>query len=308
MKSRTLTKKLARSLFVGVAFVFLSAQAWALTPAGTEIRNQSVATYKDANAQPQVSTSNEVINIVDKLYGLEITPDYDDGNGTEAPFQYTGDPALTQTTAPGNVAYYHYYLKNTGNTPDTYNLTTQFQPAAPAANIIVPTGVEVYYDANGNGQVDAGDILLADQTGNKAPTPVVAQDAIIPLIVAVKTPTNAATGQKINTDIQGQSNGDTVAPLTTDAISNWNQTLFSSGTGILTATKAADVSSAVPDQLLRYTIEGSNTGSAPVYAIKYAYDDPDTRISFATDGVPNQHHLNGVLIVDKLDHTKLAVG
>lgn len=293
--SRTLIKKLARSLFVGAAFVFLSVQAWALTPAGTEIRNQSVATYKDANAQPQISTSNEVINIVDKVYGLEITPNKE--GGTEEPFNYTNTPALSQTTAPGNVAYFHYQLKNTGNTPDTFKLTTEYQAAS--GDVIIPNGVEVYYDANGNGQVDAGDILLADNTGNKAQTPLVAQDAIIPLIVAVKTPTNADTGQKINTDIQGQSNGDTVMPYTVDAISNWNQTLFSKSTGILTATKAANVSSAVPGQTLTYTIEGSNTGSAAVYSVA-GYD-----VDLDNDNTAEKR--DGILIIDTLDKMKLNV-
>ncbi|NLF62497.1 MAG: hypothetical protein GX574_15260, partial [Lentisphaerae bacterium] len=264
MTSRTLIKKLARSLFVGAAFVFLSVQAWALTPAGTEIRNQSVATYKDANAQPQISTSNEVINIVDKVYGLEITPNKE--GGTEGPFNYTNTPALSQTTAPGNVAYFHYQLKNTGNTPDTFKLTAAFQDAG-IDNSIVPNGVEVYYDANGNGQVDAGDILLATETGpTSAATPLVAQDAIIPLIVAVKTPTSAADANVIRTDINAASVGSDPTDFI-DAISNWNLTKFSKSTGILTATKAANVSSAVPGQTLTYTIEGSNTGSAAVYSV-----------------------------------------
>ena len=130
----------------GLAFIamlfLLGAKAMALTPAKTEIRNQSVATYKDANNQPQISTSNEVINIVAEVYGLEITPN--DG-GTDKPLSYTDEPALKQTTAPGNVAYFHYYLKNTGNTPDTYNLEPGFDDAG--GTVLAPTKIEVYYDA-----------------------------------------------------------------------------------------------------------------------------------------------------------------
>ncbi|OQC17598.1 MAG: hypothetical protein BWX73_00113 [Lentisphaerae bacterium ADurb.Bin082] len=296
MTSRTLIKKLARSLFVGAAFVFLSVQAWALTPAGTEIRNQSVATYKDANAQPQISTSNEVINIVDKVYGLEITPNKE--GGTEGPFNYTNTPALSQTTAPGNVAYFHYQLKNTGNTPDTFKLTAAFQDAG-IDNSIVPNGVEVYYDANGNGQVDAGDILLATETGpTSAATPLVAQDAIIPLIVAVKTPTSAADANVIRTDINAASVGSDPTDFI-DAISNWNLTKFSKSTGILTATKAANVSSAVPGQTLTYTIEGSNTGSAAVYSVA-GYD-----VDLDNDNTAEKR--DGILIIDTLDKMKLNV-
>lgn len=295
MTQRKWTKKLAGYILVSAALIFLGAQAMALTPAGTEIRNQSVATYKDVNLQPQISTSNEVINIVQQVYGLEITPNK--SGGTDAPFNYANTPALTQTTAPGNVAYFHYYLKNTGNTADTYALTTAFQAAAGV--IIAPNKIEVYYDANGNGQVDAGDILLATNVGNLAATPIVAQDATIPLIVAVQTPTNALVTEQINTDIQGTSQGNV---LITDAISNFNRTLFSPGTGILTATKSANVSSAIPGQVLTYTVEGSNTGSAPVYSVIYA---PAT-IDLDGNGIGEARE--GVLIIDQLDPAKLVVG
>jgi hypothetical protein len=291
------SRRLLGSVLIGIASLYLGLQAQiraaSLTPAGTEIRNQSVATYKDANDQPQISTSNEVINIVDKVFALEILPDKT--GGTDAPFNYTDTPALTQTTAPGNVAYYHYYLTNKGNTQDTYDLTTAFQAAA--GTVIAPNGIEVYFDANGNGLVDAGDILLATDGGNVTATPIVAQDATIPLIVAVKTPTNATDAQVINTDLQGSSNGGTA----TDAISNWNQTKFSRSTGILTATKSADVSSAIPGQTLTYTIEGSNTGSADVYAVDYP-----ALINLGAGAIAQQRE--GILIVDELDKDKLDPG
>jgi uncharacterized repeat protein (TIGR01451 family) len=286
-----------------IAMLFLlGTRAMALTPAGTEIRNQSVATYKDANDLSQISTSNEVINIVAPLYGLEITPNKDPENAT--PFNYADDPALEQTTAPGNIAYYHYYLKNTGNTPDTYNLTPDFKLDV-ANNIIAPNKIEVYYDANGNGQVDAGDILLRseDDTGTlntAVPTPIVAQDATIPLIVAVHTPTNAAqtNADEIHTDINGASIGS--GSTVTDLISNWNRTLFSKGTGILTATKGADVSSTKPGKTLTYTITGSNTGSAYVKANATAH-----QIDLDDDGTPEARE--GILIIDELDPDKLLV-
>jgi hypothetical protein len=92
MTSRIWLKHLAGYVLAGAIFLLLGAQANALTPAGTEIRNQSVATYKDANDQPQISTSNEVINIVDKVFGLEILPNKTDGTG--APFNYTNTPKV----------------------------------------------------------------------------------------------------------------------------------------------------------------------------------------------------------------------
>ena len=297
---KTKTRRMYSSILALAAIFLLGARAFALTPAGTEIRNQSVATYKDANDQNQISTSNEVINIVDKVYGLEILPDK--SGGTDAPFNYDGTPALTQVTAPGNVAYYHYTLQNKGNTPDTFELTTAFDAAT--GNIIAPDKVEVYYDANNNGLVDAGDVLLATNGGNVVSTALLAQDAIIPLIVAVHSPSNAVEGNLINVDLDAQSAGDSAE---TDAISNWNQTSFSLGTGILTAMKGADVSSAIPGQTLTYTVEGSNTGSADIYGLVYGSGGPPSEtISLASDGTATDRE--GILIVDELDSTKLLVG
>ncbi|NLZ60130.1 MAG: hypothetical protein GX901_05640 [Lentisphaerae bacterium] len=199
------------------------------------------------------------------------------------------------------MAYYHYILHNTGNTPDTFALTTAFEVAA--GNIIAPDKVEVYYDANNNGLVDAGDVLLATDGGNEVSTALLAQDAIIPLIVAVHSPSNAVEGNLINVDLDAQSAGD---PAETDEYSNWNQTSFSLGTGILTAMKGADVSSAIPGQTLTYTVEGSNTGSAPIYGIKYPTTGTDEHISFDPSGGDTER--NGLLIVDALDSEKLEVG
>lgn len=305
------TKRLLGGALVGAVSLFLGLQAHAAgyTPAGTEIRNQSVATYKDAKDQPQISTSNEVINIVAPLYYLEITPNYDSGAGSDTSYKPhlsydTTNPALKQSTAPGNVAYYHYYLKNTGNTPDTYDLDVTYDTSASAA----PSKIEVYYDANGNGQVDAGDTLLCKKEGANpsavvAATKIVPQDATIPLIVAVHVPTNAATGNVIKTDINATSKGDNTKK---DAITNWNQTTISSGTGILTATKAANVSSTEPGKTLTYTIEGSNTGSAPVYAMAYKADGSTTKVDWTGDGTHDD--CTGILIIDDLDVAKLVPG
>ncbi|MEN6399690.1 MAG: hypothetical protein ABFC74_04845, partial [Rectinema sp.] len=40
------------------------------TPAGTQIKNQATAQYKDANGNVQSSTSNEVITIVQQISGV----------------------------------------------------------------------------------------------------------------------------------------------------------------------------------------------------------------------------------------------
>ena len=46
-----------------------------VTPAGTQIRNRSSATYEDMNGNNYTATSNEVITIVLPVYGVSILPD-----------------------------------------------------------------------------------------------------------------------------------------------------------------------------------------------------------------------------------------
>jgi len=150
---KTIGKKLLMSLTLILCAILASAgTALALTPAGTAIRNQSVATYEDGDGNPYITSSNEVITVVDEVYSFEITPNK--SGGTDAPANFTDTPALTQLAAPGATVYYSYYLTNTGNAPDTYELSRQANAAE--TDPVVGTAV-IYYDANGNGAVDPGD-------------------------------------------------------------------------------------------------------------------------------------------------------
>lgn len=277
--------------------------AKAVTTAGTEIRNQSTATYLDPSGNPQISTSNEVINTVAAVYSVVVTPNASTG----APVSYGGTPALEQTTAAGNVAYFSYILENTGNSPDTFNASPNFNPAA--GSVIAPgtTGIEVYFDANGNGFVDAGDTLIATRSAagvltQSSASPVVDPNEKISLVVAVHTPATATVGQEVNSDFQVTG----VTGAATDAVSNWNKTTFLSGKGILTAYKSANVTSAKAGDTLTYTIQGSNTGSA--FAFSRIYNNTtgtkiDNNASLASGEV-----VEGILIEDVIDVTKLAVG
>ncbi len=247
---------LSRFLVVGLLLGMGSMiTARAYTPAGTEIRNQSVATYTDARGREQTSTSNEVITTVLPIYALEILPD---SSGTDAPGVFAGDPALAQETAAGNTAYYSYTLHNQGNAADTFDLRYFL-------NELAPTSVRIYQDVNGNGQIDPGDRLLNDNVGagtyGAVSTFPVAAGETINLLVAVQVPTNATTGAVIEVDIDARSTGDNDE---TDAVSNYSRTTVTDS-GVLTASKAASQTSARGGDTITYTLTGSNTGNAPVY-------------------------------------------
>lgn len=274
--------------------------ALAFTPAGTEIRNQSTATYLDASNTPQIATSNEVINTVAPLYSVVVTPN---AGGASGFFAYDGTPALTQVSAPGNVAYYSYILENTGNAANRFTAEVQFKAAGGSTIAPSAAGVEIYYDANGNGFVDAGDILLDNSSAvSTTTTPIVNPGQKIPLVVAVHTPSSATALQQIDTDFQVSG----VTGAASDAVSNWNRTTFAPGVGVVTAYKSADVTSVAPGaDDITYTIQGSNTGSAAVSSVQYTAAT-STQIDLDNNGVSDV--IEGILITDILDNTKIDVG
>lgn len=277
----------------------LSGAAWALTPAGTEIRNQSVATYEDSEGNDYTTTSNEVITVVEEVYSFEITPNKT--GGTAAPGNFDGTQALEQYAAPGNTVYYSYYLTNTGNAPDTYQLSRLNGTNATHDDIdpVADTST-IYFDANGNGQVDPGDTLLTP--GGTADditvfggisTPAVDPDETISLLVAYEVPTTAADGDTIDVDIDGRSDGDNTV---TDDVGNFSTTTVENQRGILTVYKEVNVTSANAGDTLTYTIRGSNTGNSSVYG----RDHGNTLIDL-DDPANGAEQRSGVLITDMLD-------
>ena len=265
-------KKLTLCLTLLLCLTLASAgTALALTPAGTEIRNQSVATYEDGDGNPYITSSNEVITVVDNVYSFEITPNKT--GGTAAPGNYDGTPALTQAAAPGSTVYYSYYLTNTGNAPDTYNLARSSEDAAPLTTAPVGGTAVIYYDANGNGAVDPGDyeltaggVAMGIASWGGTATPVVDADETISLILAYQVSVSASDGDEIDADIDGRSAGDNAV---TDGVSNLCRTTVADGKGILTVKKAVDLTEANEGDTLTYTLSGSNTGNDAVQGRAY---------------------------------------
>ncbi len=246
------------------------------TPAGTQIKNQATAQYLDANGNSQVSTSNEVITIVQPIYGLTITP-----NGT------TGAPGQEQTATPGTTVYYPYTLTNTGNDDDTYDLAT----AVDGSSTFTPANTTIYLDANGNGVVDPGDTAVTN-------TGTVHADESIHLIVAYDVPTTAIAGQFALVNLTGTSTNDGTKTDT----DNWNQTTVVSD-AVLTIHKSASPSSVDPGDAITYTVSGSNTGNIATTELTFnnidtngngRLDDEDPQLGILIeDTIPAHTHITG---------------
>lgn len=235
------------------------------TPAGTQIKNQATAQYLDENGNSQSSTSNEVITVVQPIYGLTMTPD-----GTVA-------APTSQTATAGTRVYTPYTLTNTGNAPDSFNLAT----ALDGANTFVPANVAIYLDSNGDGVVGAGDNAITN-TGS------VPADGVLHLILAFDVPAAATAAQLALVNVTAVSVNDATK---TDS-NNWSKTTVVAD-AVLTITKSASAAAAVyPGSAISYVISGSNTGSAATTAL------PFTTIDLTGDGTEDA--ASGILIEDPL--------
>lgn len=159
-----LSSKMAASLVSG-GLLFAAGQAWALTDAGTDIKNKATVTYEDVNGNSYSAQSNEAVVTVAEVYAGTLENDgYKSG-------------------APGETVYFSHTLKNTGNATDTFTLDGLNGAGAAGS-------YQVFIDANGNGQPDAGESAATSVS-------VDAGDQV-ELILAVPVPSGTAAGATID--------------------------------------------------------------------------------------------------------------
>jgi len=166
-----LSSKMAASLVSG-GLLFAAGQAWALTDAGTDIKNKATVTYEDANGNSYSAQSNEAVVTVAEVYAGTLE---NDGN---------------KSGAPGETVYFSHTLKNTGNATDTFTLDGLNGAGAAGS-------YQVFIDANGNGQPDAGESAAMSVS-------VDAGDQV-ELILAVPVPSGTAAGATIDGTLRVRS-------------------------------------------------------------------------------------------------------
>jgi len=218
------------------------------TPAGTNISNQASASYIDSAGQPRITTSNQVITVVQQVYSFTITP-----NGTETDPPPPG-PGQIKTALPGGQVIFNYVVTNTGNGTDTINLSTVLGTSH-NFNLQNPT---IYLDANCNGNLDAG-----ETTPIPSVTLGIGQQACV-IVTATVPSTGVTSGQYGNLNLVGTSQAGTPSDPTDDVVDNdnWARAVVSTQ-AILTAFKSASPTGPVaPGSTITYTISGSNTGGS----------------------------------------------
>jgi len=272
------------------ALMLLVALAFALTPAGTEIRNQASASYVDSAGQSRTTTSNEVVTVVQPVYGFTITPDSDLDDDDKIV------PGQTQKGLPGGKVYFPYTVTNQANTTDTIDLEV-LTPGDANLNEdnfadryeFTPTPEGIYLDENCNGQIDPGET-------DPITSVELAMGASACLIVEATLPTSRDDNSAIQDgdngylNLKGQSQGD--ATKTDD--NNWAEAVATEA-AILSATKSASPSGSVTEgTVITYTIQGANVGGSDACAVEniLVYDDVRYHGILVWDDIPAGTVLN----------------
>lgn len=218
-----------------------------ITPAGTQIRNRSSATYEDLSGNTFASTSNEVITVVLPVYGISILPD---DSGETPPVT----PALSQSALAGMTVYYRYDLTNTGNDNDSYSLV----PIVDGANTtmtLAASDVTIYHDLNGNGVVNVGEPVIS-AGGVPGVLGPVGSGATASIIVAYQVPAAAAAGEVAYVGVDGTSTNDGAQNDTR----NYHLTTVVND-AVMTANLTAAPAVVFQGNQITYTLSGSNTGN-----------------------------------------------
>lgn len=260
-----------------VVLLVASSVALAKTPAGTKIVNQGVILYEDQEGNEYTTTSNQVIIVVTPVYGISILPD-----GTAA------DPGQEQDAVASQTVYYPYTLTNTGNTDDIYILTPTYDASNSDLRPQLPdggTGMEIFWDKNVDGVVDAGEPLVASWNDTNDDGIVdlaevvsldlgpLVQDEVTGLIISYTVPGGAASGDSIYAGVDGASthNGAVPAGASEDDVGNINKTTVIND-AVIQVTKSATPLTLDPGASVEYKIDGLNAGTQAANTVDFDVD------------------------------------
>jgi large repetitive protein len=253
-KSQPMRSLIARLAGFFLVSLLLLASAYATTPlAGLRINNQATVTFFDTNAGFfSTLNSNTVVVIVQPVEAVQIRA------------------AQTFNRAPASFAVLPYRVTNSGNVTTTYTLTFS---NATGDNYDL-SGLTLYRDTNGNGLVDVGE----------------------PLFAAGGTIT-LAPGQSFDLVLQGQIGA--AVPLGQTALVNFAATSLVQGAtasvtdSVVTALaanmalqKAVSRLSALPLDVLTYTLTAQNTGSAAASGVPVSVDGNAALLVVVRDVIP----------------------
>ena len=213
-----------RIFFILLA-LFITGVTYAVTPAGTLIRNQASASYTDSEGRRVTVQSNIVETLVEQVAGLELTNDQ----------QLRGDA--------GSSVLISHRIVNTGNGDDSYSL--QLQNTGGNINL---SNLRIFADANGDG--------LPDSSVPITTTPLIAADQDYFIVLSGDIPASANDGDSAAITVTASSTFNA-------SINAQNNDLVISGVGAsIQVTKSmSSTQGRSPSSPYTVTLRYENTGS-----------------------------------------------
>jgi len=159
-------------------------------------------------------------------------------------------PDVATTVVPAGLAVMAHTVTNSGSAPDAVDLSWS------ASGSFTPSGVGFYRDVNGDGLLDAGDLPLADTTGDGLPdTGLIAAGGVLSILAAADAPAAVTDGQVCSLTITARSDGvPTQSDTATDTITVAAPTM--------TLVKSVSSAVAAPGDLLTYNVTYTSNGTA----------------------------------------------
>jgi len=174
----SLTKNAILALLCVVLIVVGIGSVQALTPAGSVIRNQASASFRDASGLTRTVTSNSVETLIQQVAGLTITQDQ------------------SRLVAAGTQVSFPHVITNTGNGVDRYQLAV----ANAGGDDFNVNNLQFFADADQNG--------VADNTVPVLTTPNLAVDASYYVVVTGDVPSTVTQGQNAVLSVNATSTFD----------------------------------------------------------------------------------------------------
>lgn len=225
------------SIWILILSMLLSMAVHAKTPlAGTLIKNQATATYKDAAGVEQFATSNVVETLIQQVGAMELVQDQ------------------SRLAVAGNTVYMPHVLTNTGNGDDSYNLSAS---NITGDNYDFDLGTVAFYaDANKDG--------VPDNTTPITSTGLLSSEEAFYFVMSVLVPATAATDDYGMLTIKGESTHvETPVDLIVEQTNT--DTVTVTDQGVIEVTKSISANSgASPSGPYTVTLKYSNIGLTAV--------------------------------------------
>jgi len=216
--------------YLMVFFLLVSGPALAKAPAaGTVIKNQATATYKDSSGIEQTATSNLVETLIQQVGA------------------FTLDKSQSRYGIAGQVTSFPHVLTNTGNGDDSFILGVS-DNTGDSFNF---DGINIYPDTNQDGVADSNTPITT--------TGVLALGESFYFVVSAEVPSSAVDGNTGDLTVTGTSNFDSTVKTNTD-------TVTVSDKAVVTVTKSISANSGVAGSgpytvTLTYSNQSANDAS-----------------------------------------------